>query len=79
MGREGEARKAAADASGLDPDWSVERFLSGWGAFKRDAEQGLFIEGVRDAGLPVCASDDVLAKEPDLNRLPLCERERAKR
>jgi TolB-like protein/class 3 adenylate cyclase len=79
MGREGEARKAAADASGLDPDWSVERFLSGWGAFKRDAEQGLFIEGVRDAGLPVCASDDVLAKEPDLKRLPLCERERAKR
>jgi hypothetical protein len=64
--------------SDLDPDWSVERFLSGWGAFRRDTELNLFVDGVRDAGLPVCASDAVLAKEPDLKRLPLCERERAK-
>lgn len=60
----------------LDPDWSVERFLGNWGAFRRDSELLLFVEGVEAAGLPVCVSDIVLAREQIPRRLPMCERKR---
>ncbi len=67
------AAEAAAKALSLDPDWFTERRLSDFGAFARDAEPMLFIEGAHKAGLPICATATQLAQWPDMKRLAVCE------
>ena len=37
-----------------------------------------FLGSIEKAGLPLCATQEQLAKYPDMRRLPQCEAERAK-
>jgi TolB-like protein/class 3 adenylate cyclase len=78
LGRDDEARTAAASVRQADPDWSAEEFLNDYGKFRRDTEMNLYFDGLRKAGVPICASDSLLAARPDLKRLAVCEQERAK-
>jgi TolB-like protein/class 3 adenylate cyclase len=78
LGHAPEARKAAADTLRSDADWSLEHYLNQWGFPKRNEELKLYSEGGLGAGLPMCASDAILAKEPKMHQLPLCEQTRKK-
>jgi TolB-like protein/class 3 adenylate cyclase len=78
LGHEEEAKSAAADLLRLDPDWSIERYLSESGGFARDEETNLMIEGARKTGIPVCTDSRYLAAHPDLKRLGICDEERAR-
>jgi TolB-like protein len=77
LGRSAEAAEAAANVLKLDPDWSAERDISDIGAFARQAELDLYLDGIRKAGLPVCASATALKQRPEMKRLPICEQARA--
>jgi TolB-like protein len=77
LGRNAEAAEGAANVLKLDPDWSAERDISDTGAFARHAELDLYLDGIRKAGLPVCASTTALQQRPDMKRLPICEQARA--
>jgi TolB-like protein/tetratricopeptide (TPR) repeat protein len=77
LGRNAEAVESAAKVLKLDPDWSAEREISDTGAFARQAELDLYLDGIRKAGLPVCASATVLQQRPAMKRLPACEQARA--
>ena len=76
LGRNVEAAEGAANVLKLDPDWSAERDISDTGAFVRQAELDLYLDGIRKAGLPVCASATALQQRPEMNRLPICEQAR---
>ena len=73
LGRNAEAAEGAANVLKLDPDWSAERDISDTGAFARQAELDLYLDGIRKAGLPVCASATALQQRPEMKRLPICE------
>ena len=77
LGRNAEAAEGAANVLKLDPDWSAERDISDTGAFARQAELDLYLDGIRKAGLPVCASATALQQRPEMKRLPICEQARA--
>jgi TolB-like protein/Tfp pilus assembly protein PilF len=77
LGRNAEAAEGAAKVLKLDPDWSAERDISDTGAFARQAELDLYLDGIRKAGLPVCASATALQQRPEMKRLPICEQARA--
>ncbi len=72
LGRNAEAAEGATNVLKLDPDWSAERDISDTGAFARQAELDLYLDGIRKAGLPVCASATALQQRPEMNRLPIC-------
>jgi TolB-like protein/Tfp pilus assembly protein PilF len=72
LDRASEAKAAAAEALRLVPAWSVELFINDTGAFKRDEEMNLFLDGARKSGLPICALPNDLQKRPDVKRLALC-------
>ena len=74
LGRNAEAAEGAANVLKLDPNWSAERDISDTGAFARQAELDLYLDGIRKAGLPVCASATALQQRPEMKRLPICER-----
>ena len=76
LGRNVEAAEGAANVLKLDPDWSAERDISDTGAFVRQAELDLYLDGIRKAGLPVCASATALQQRPEMKRLPICEQAR---
>jgi TolB-like protein/class 3 adenylate cyclase/Tfp pilus assembly protein PilF len=78
LDHEGDAKSAAAETLRLDPEWSIERYLSETGGFARDEETNLMIEGARKSGIPVCAVSQYVTAHPDLKRLAICEQERAK-
>jgi hypothetical protein len=63
-----------------EPDYSAERELGEEGDFApaAAANRELYLEGLRKAGLPVCATAEQLAKYPSIKRLPECEAERAR-
>ena len=73
----GGAAEGAAHVLKLDPDWSAERDISDTGAFARQAELDLYLDGIRKAGLPVCASLRALEQRPEMKRLPICEQARS--
>src|SRR5262245_24748625 len=77
LGRNAEAAEGAANVLKLDPDWSAERDISDTGTFARQAELDLYLDGIRKAGLPVCASATALQQRPEMKRLPVCEQARA--
>ena len=77
LGRNAEAAEGAANVLKLDPDWSAEREISDTGAFARQAELDLYLDGIRKAGLPVCASATALQQRPEMKRLPICKQARA--
>jgi TolB-like protein/class 3 adenylate cyclase/Tfp pilus assembly protein PilF len=77
LGREVEAATAGSELLQRNPEYSAERFLSDTGGFARDVELNRFLDGHRQAGLPICATEEQLAKSPDMKRLEPCEAQRA--
>ena len=77
LGNTAEAKSAAAESMRLDPNWSVEAWISAQGGFAREKEVNLFLEGARKAGLPTCVSADELKQRQDLLRLKACDAQRA--
>jgi hypothetical protein len=78
FGREADAAAAAANLLQRNPDYSAERFLSDTGQLGRDIELNRFLDSHRKVGLPLCATEAQLAKNPDMLRLEQCEQQRAK-
>jgi TolB-like protein/Flp pilus assembly protein TadD len=80
LGRDAEAREAAVQRMQKEPDYFAERELGEEGDFApaAAANRELYLEGLRKAGLPVCATAEQLAKYPSIKRLPECEAERAR-
>jgi tetratricopeptide (TPR) repeat protein len=71
------AKVAAANVARLDPDWSVEKYMSDGGGFPDNAAQ-LFIGGARKAGVAACVPTEKVAALPDLIHIKACDEERAR-
>jgi TolB-like protein len=69
------AKAAAANVARLDPDWSVEKYMSDGGGFP-DGAATLFVEGARKAGVAACAPADKLSSMPNLIHIKACDEER---
>jgi Tfp pilus assembly protein PilF len=69
------ARVAAANVARLDPDWSVEKYMSDGGGFP-DGAAILFVEGARKAGVAACVPADKLSSMPNLIHIKACDEER---
>ena len=69
------AKVAAAQVVRLDPNWSVEKYLSDAGGYPDDAAM-LFIEGARKAGVAACVPADKLSSMPNLSHIKACDEER---
>ncbi|HEU4475433.1 MAG TPA: tetratricopeptide repeat protein [Methyloceanibacter sp.] len=70
------ARIAAAEVERLDPDWSVEKYLSEGGGYPEDVAI-LFVKGARKAGVAACVPANKVSAMPNLIRLKTCDEERA--
>jgi TolB-like protein/class 3 adenylate cyclase len=70
LGREPQAKAAAANTLARSPGLTIEGFMGtpDW----TDADRKRFVEPMRAAGFPVCAPTETLAKNPQLVRLPEC-------
>jgi hypothetical protein len=66
------ARTGAAEVARLDPDWTVEKYLSDGGGYPEDVAM-LFLDGARKAGVPACVPADRLSSLPNLVRLKTCD------
>jgi tetratricopeptide (TPR) repeat protein len=77
LGREAEAATAGSELLERDPAYSAERYLSETGGFARDVELNRFLDGHAVSGLSICATEEQLAKSPDMKRLDQCEQQRA--
>jgi len=71
------AKVAAANVARLDPDWSVEKYMSDGGGFPNDAAM-LFVEGASKAGVAACVPADKVMAMPDLIHIKSCDEERAR-
>jgi len=71
------AKAAAAEVVRLDPNWSVEKYLSDGGGYLDDAAM-LFVEGARKAGVRACAQADEVSSTPKFIHLKACDEERAR-
>jgi tetratricopeptide (TPR) repeat protein len=69
------AKIAAAEVVRLDPNWSVEKYMSDGGGYPDDAAM-LFIEGARKAGVAACVPADKLSSMPNLIHIKACDEER---
>ena len=70
LGRQPEAHAAVKAALAHEPGLSVEEW-AGSPIFSDTTRQKLW-EAMRRAGFPLCASPDVLIRQPELKRLPDC-------
>jgi len=70
LGRAAEAKAATSDALQHFPDLTIEGFTGT--ADNTDADRIRLIGPMRTAGFPPCAKPEVLAKNPQLMRLPEC-------
>jgi TolB-like protein/class 3 adenylate cyclase/Tfp pilus assembly protein PilF len=77
LGFEEEAAQEARALLEAYPDYSAEKFLSGTGTYAREIERDLFLDSIEKAGLPLCATQEQLAKYPAIERLEQCEARRA--
>jgi tetratricopeptide (TPR) repeat protein len=77
LGQDSEAAVSAADLLRLDSDFSAERHINN-DVFVDEAIIKHFIVSIEKAGLPVCATQEQLAKYPDMKRLEQCDAERAR-
>jgi hypothetical protein len=59
----------------LDPGFSAQTQTFWW--FANDGDRKLFIDGVRKAGLPVCAEHSYLKASPDVPPLEECSMARS--
>ena len=69
------ARLAAAQVVRLDPNWSVEKYLSDGGGYPDDAAM-LFIETARKAEVATCVPVDKFSSMPNLIHIKACDEER---
>jgi hypothetical protein len=71
LGRLDEARAVSAQAAAARPDLSIEVLINdpGYSA----AEHQRFVDTLRPAGFPACATREALAKIEAPKRLPECE------
>ena len=69
------AKVAAAQVVRLDPNWSVEKYLSEGGGYPDDAAT-LFVEAARKAGVTACVPADKLSSIPRLIAVKACVEER---
>jgi TolB-like protein/Tfp pilus assembly protein PilF len=69
------AKAAAAQVARLDPNWSVEKYLSDSGGYP-DYAALLFVEGARKAGVSACVPADKLSSIPNLIHVKACDEER---
>ena len=69
------AKVAAAQVARLDPNWSVEKYLSDSGGYPDDAAM-LFIESARKAGVAACVPVDKISSMPNLIHIKACDEER---
>jgi tetratricopeptide (TPR) repeat protein len=72
MGDMEAAKAAAAEVVRLDPNWSVEKYLSDAGGFPDDSAT-LFVEGARKAGVAACVPAGKLSSMPNLVRIKACD------
>jgi tetratricopeptide (TPR) repeat protein len=70
------AKLAAANVVRLDPDWSVERYLSDGGGYPEDVAM-LFVQGAQKAGVAACVPAAKVYSMPNLVHLGTCDKERA--
>ena len=66
------AKVAAAQVVRLDPNWSVEKYLSDGGGYPDDATM-LFVEAARKAGVTACVPADRLSSIPNLIHIKACD------
>jgi TolB-like protein/class 3 adenylate cyclase/Tfp pilus assembly protein PilF len=78
LARRSEMASAVAELLERNPEYSAERWLYDVGTFVRDIELNHFLDSNRKAGLPICATEEQLAKYPDMKRLEQCEQRRVK-
>ena len=78
LGEGQEQAETEAKLLRLFPAVSAERMLNEDYTFAREGGEGLFVEGFKVAGLPVCLGAEELAAFPSPKRLPECDAERAK-
>jgi class 3 adenylate cyclase/TolB-like protein len=76
---------AAADAAATIADWKqeypevpVEAFLSFYTVYSRQQEPEQLVASLQKAGAPMCVPGEKLADFPKLQRLKICDEERAK-
>jgi hypothetical protein len=69
------AKAAATQVARLDPNWSVEKYLSDSGGYP-DYATLLFVEGARKAGVSACVPADKLSSIPNLIHVKACDEER---
>ena len=69
------AKVAAAQVVHLDPNWSVEKYLSDSGGYPDDAAM-LFVEAARKAGVTACVPADKVSSLPNLIHIKACVEER---
>ena len=70
VGRSEEAKSAVSDTLQHFPDLTIEGFTGTANA--SDSDRIRLIGPMRAAGFPPCAKPEVLAKNPQLVRLPEC-------
>jgi transglutaminase-like putative cysteine protease len=71
------AKATATEVGRLDPDWTVEKYLSDGGGYPEDVAM-LFVEGARKAGVAACVPAGKIPSMPNLVRLKTCDEERAR-
>ena len=76
---------AADDAAATIAEWKqkypqapVEEYMSDYTAYSRQQEADQLVASLRKAGAPMCVPGEKLADVPKLQRLKLCDEERAK-
>jgi Tfp pilus assembly protein PilF len=72
-----DARAAAPQVARLDPNWSVEKYLSDGGGYPDDTAM-LFVEGARKAGVRACAPADEVSSTPNFVPIKACDAERGR-
>jgi tetratricopeptide (TPR) repeat protein len=70
------AKSAAANVARLDPDWTVEKYLSDGGGYPENVAL-LFVQGARKAGVAACVPAEKISSMPNLVHLRICDEERA--
>ncbi|HEX5930925.1 MAG TPA: hypothetical protein VFY74_04105, partial [Methyloceanibacter sp.] len=70
------AKRGAAEVIRLDPNWSVEKYLSDSGGYP-DHVAMLFIDAARKAGVKACVPEAELSSTPKLIHIKTCDAERA--
>jgi TolB-like protein/class 3 adenylate cyclase/Tfp pilus assembly protein PilF len=77
LGQTSATASAVSELLKRDSEYSAELWVSNTGLYARDIELNRFLDSHRKAGLPLCASEAQLAKQPDMKRLVQCDAQRA--